>query len=366
MLVPIVAIRGGEAFTFEGGPAVTVDDLSAVRKLGYLGLVTLVLDEAAITAGPTDPLLAAILNLVPCSVGPLPTSDEKAVISWLDKGARTVFFQDPEMSELYALSQLPQERLTAKFTWTQEADGKPSTQLLKSITDSTKIVGTIVVDASVAAASVFASDAGLNEAMLAQLVEVCAGAKLALDAGSTGCVSADQVAELHKNYKKYNYTDVHAQSFVAEEASACPDKCIDVAQAFTGCLRSDRPDGLFTTVVADETGKALGLVYSNAESIRAAIYAGRGVYWSRSRGGLWRKGDTSGAWQDLWGLSIDCDSDALLFTVHQHGRPIRTLSYVSSHHTLALLLTHRQTSSILPPQHIHLLGTQDSGSWWYS
>ncbi|CAN0484066.1 unnamed protein product, partial [Hapterophycus canaliculatus] len=38
-------------------------------------------------------------------------------------------------------------------------------------------------------------------------------------------------------------------------------------------------------------------VYSNSASIRASMESGRGVYWSRSRGGLWRKGDTSGAWQ---------------------------------------------------------------------
>eukprot|EP00966_Prymnesium_polylepis_P199830 4631109-Prymnesium_polylepis.2 len=39
------------------------------------------------------------------------------------------------------------------------------------------------------------------------------------------------------------------------------------------------------------------LVYSSAESIAAAMRCGRGVYWSRSRNGLWRKGDSSGAWQ---------------------------------------------------------------------
>ncbi|CAM9917187.1 unnamed protein product [Choristocarpus tenellus] len=72
---------------------------------------------------------------------------------------------------------------------------------------------------------------------------------------------------------------------------------VDAANALISCLRTDRPDGLFTTVVCDATGVALGLVYSNAESIRASLSCGRGVYWSRSRGGLWRKGDTSGAWQ---------------------------------------------------------------------
>jgi len=74
--------------------------------------------------------------------------------------------------------------------------------------------------------------------------------------------------------------------------------------------------------VVDELGGApLGLVYSSAESIAAAMRCGRGVYWSRSRNGLWRKGDSSGAWQTLHRIGLDCDHDALRFTVTQHGEP---------------------------------------------
>ena len=94
---------------------------------------------------------------------------------------------------------------------------------------------------------------------------------------------------------------------------------LDVGACAAACARSDRPDGLFTTVVADECGRALGLVYSSAESVAEAVRCGRGVYYSRSRGGLWRKGDTSGNYQELLALRLDCDGDALLFTVRQRG-----------------------------------------------
>jgi len=58
---------------------------------------------------------------------------------------------------------------------------------------------------------------------------------------------------------------------------------LDIGSCFAACARSDRPDGLFATVVADECGKALGLVYSSSESIAEAVRCGRGVYYSRSR-----------------------------------------------------------------------------------
>ena len=96
---------------------------------------------------------------------------------------------------------------------------------------------------------------------------------------------------------------------------------VDGVDAFLACLRTDRSDGLFTTVVVDECNVALGLVYSSGESVRASVAEQRGIYYSRSRGGLWRKGDSSGAVQELVGLDMDCDSDALRFIVRQRGSP---------------------------------------------
>jgi len=94
-----------------------------------------------------------------------------------------------------------------------------------------------------------------------------------------------------------------------------------VIDAFIACLRTDRIDGLYTTVVCDEYMKCLGLVYSNKESIRAAILEKRGIYYSRSRQSLWRKGDSSGMHQTLLQLKVDCDQDALQYIVKQHGSP---------------------------------------------
>lgn len=84
-------------------------------------------------------------------------------------------------------------------------------------------------------------------------------------------------------------------------------------------IRSDRPDGLFPTVVCDEHEKCLGLVYSSKESIERALKLGRGVYYSRSRQEVWVKGESSGDTQELISIKIDCDADALQFVIRQNG-----------------------------------------------
>ncbi|KAF9922962.1 trifunctional histidinol dehydrogenase, partial [Modicella reniformis] len=93
---------------------------------------------------------------------------------------------------------------------------------------------------------------------------------------------------------------------------------LNLGEAFMATIVSDRPDGLFPTVVVDEQGISLGLVYSSLESVVESFRTRKGFYFSRSRG-LWHKGASSGATQDLIKIHVDCDSDALQFTVHQHG-----------------------------------------------
>lgn len=101
--------------------------------------------------------------------------------------------------------------------------------------------------------------------------------------------------------------------------ASADSKALDASQLFLAGAVSDRPDGLFTTIVADTRGVTLGMVYSSRESVAESLKTGRGVYHSRKRG-LWYKGDTSGDIQELVNVSFDCDSDCLLFTVVQNGR----------------------------------------------
>lgn len=90
-----------------------------------------------------------------------------------------------------------------------------------------------------------------------------------------------------------------------------------IADFFKMVLVTDRPDGLWPTVIVDPLSIALGLAYSNYESLLYAIEHRCGTYWSRSRDGLWIKGETSGATQQLLGMRLDCDRDCLRFQVTQ-------------------------------------------------
>lgn len=80
------------------------------------------------------------------------------------------------------------------------------------------------------------------------------------------------------------------------------------------------PDGLVPAIAQQhETGEVLMLAWMNREAVRATLAEGRACYWSRSRRALWRKGETSGQVQRLHELRVDCDGDAVLLLVDQHG-----------------------------------------------
>ena len=79
-------------------------------------------------------------------------------------------------------------------------------------------------------------------------------------------------------------------------------------------------DGLVPAVAQQyDTGEVLMMAWMNADAVRETLASGAACYWSRSRGKLWRKGESSGQTQALKELRIDCDGDTLLLQVDQKG-----------------------------------------------
>ena len=79
-------------------------------------------------------------------------------------------------------------------------------------------------------------------------------------------------------------------------------------------------DGLVAAVTQDAaSGRVLTVAWMNREALKRTVESGEAVYWSRSRGKLWRKGEESGNVQKVVEVRLDCDADAILLKVEQAG-----------------------------------------------
>ena len=83
-------------------------------------------------------------------------------------------------------------------------------------------------------------------------------------------------------------------------------------------------NGILPAVTVDENGEVLMLAFMNTEALERTMRTGMMHYWSRSRQKLWMKGEESKHFQYVLGLYVDCDSDSLLFKVHQVGPACHT------------------------------------------
>ena len=79
-------------------------------------------------------------------------------------------------------------------------------------------------------------------------------------------------------------------------------------------------DGLIPAIAQDfRSGRVLMVAWMNREALSLTASEGRGIYWSRSRRKLWRKGEESGHIQKLHELRLDCDGDVVILQVEQIG-----------------------------------------------
>ncbi len=79
-------------------------------------------------------------------------------------------------------------------------------------------------------------------------------------------------------------------------------------------------DGLVPAIAQDAaSGRILMMAWMNRESLALTAESGKAVYWSRSRGTLWRKGESSGHEQLVKNIQLDCDGDTIVLSVTQQG-----------------------------------------------
>lgn len=306
MIIPSMDIVGGKIVqstaardkNVEGGdPSIVAESFALAGEVAVVDL------DAALDRGNNKALIEKLVRSYPCRVGG-GIRDISSATAWLDAGAERVVLGTK--ADLSLLSTLPKSRTIAALDvkggkvvtdgWTVNT-GKTVFERMVELKDG--VGGFLVTDADR-----MGKEGGPDMAFAKELVSA-AGKKTKITLAG-GIATPSQIAELDK------------LGVDAQVGMALYNGTLNLADGIIAPVRTDRQDGLFATVVVDELGQALGLVYSNLESVREAVRLKLGAYHSRNRG-LWVKGLTSGNTQTLLGIRLDCDRDALYFMVRQGG-----------------------------------------------
>ena len=305
MIIPSIDLVQGDAVQLIGGKEHALnagDPRPLARRFGRVGEVALIDLDAALGRGDNAETIRELLQLGRFRVGGGIRSVE-AARGWLDAGAAAVILGTAARPDV--LRQLPRERVWAALDCVGDevVDHGWTRQTGRAVLDQIAELRPYVAGFLVTFVEREGRMTGIDIDRVRELAAAAGDCQLTV---AGGIATTDEIAQL-------DAIGVDAQVGMALYTGA-----MELADAFAAPLVSDRPDGLFPTVVCDERGTALGLAYSDTESIRVALDEGIGCYHSRKRG-LWRKGATSGATQELVGIDVDCDRDTLRFRVRQTG-----------------------------------------------
>lgn len=305
MIVPSIDIVSGRVVQLVGGEDLALeagDPRPLLRRFSRVGEVAVVDIDAARGEGDNAELIVELCRTAPIRVGG-GIRDLDRVRWWLDAGAERVVIGTAATPEL--LSRLPAERVVVALDARQGEvvthgwRTRTGRDLIESVTEFAGLCGGFLVTFVEREGRLRGTDLELAE----KVIDSAGQTRVTIAGGIT---TPEEVATLD------------ALGADAQVGMSLYTGALHLADGFAAPLRSERSDGLWPTVVADQGGTALGLAWSSSDSLREAIDTGTGVYHSRSRG-RWAKGETSGATQELVSVSLDCDRDAILFTVHQHG-----------------------------------------------
>ncbi|HYS22143.1 MAG TPA: phosphoribosyl-ATP diphosphatase [Gemmatimonadales bacterium] len=293
-----VQLRQGRELMLDGG-----DPLARLDEFAVAGEVAVVDLDAARGHGSNADLLREMVRRAPCRVGGGIRSLD-AARAWLDAGAAKIVLGTAASAELCA--RLPRERVIAAV----DAEGgevvvdgwrtRTGVSVLERIAQLAPTVGGFLFTQVEREGTM----GGCDLDAVRRVVAAAGGARVTAAGGIT---TPAEIAELDR------------LGADAQVGMALYTGRLSLGSALAAPLARPVEDGVWPTVVCDELGRTLGLVWSTRESLERAVTERRGIYWSRSRSAVWVKGETSGSTQELLRVDLDCDRDALRFTVRQHG-----------------------------------------------
>ncbi|MGD9507151.1 MAG: phosphoribosyl-ATP diphosphatase [Geminicoccaceae bacterium] len=306
MIVPSIDLQGGQTVQLVGGAAKAIDagdPTPIAERFSLAGEIAVIDLDAAMRKGSNAALIEGLLPRFACRVGG-GIRDVETAVRWLDQGARKVILGTAARPEI--LSRLPRERVIAAL------DARHGEVVVEGWQEGTgRGILERIAELKPYAAGFLVTFVELEGRMGGTNLEL---ARAVVDAAGEDCqVTIAGGVTTAKEIRALDTLGADAQVGMALYTGR-----LDLADAIMAPLVTDRPDGLYPTVVVDERGLCLGLVYSSRESIREAVRRKMGIYQSRSRG-LWVKGETSGAVQELLRIDLDCDRDGPRFVVRQHG-----------------------------------------------
>jgi phosphoribosyl-ATP pyrophosphohydrolase len=308
MIVPSIDIMGGRAvqlrrgrdFVLDGG-----DPLERLDEFSVAGEVAVVDLDAALGRGSNTDLIRQLVRRAPCRVGG-GIRDVDTARAWLDAGAMQVMIGTAATPDFCGA--LPRERVIAAVDAERNeivVNGwrtRTGVDVIVRVRELAPVVGGFLFTQVDKEGMMDGFDLGAVERVVqAATID---GARVTAAGGVT---TASDVAALDS---------IGAD---AQIGMALYSGRLSLGDAVAAPLTKPLPGDVWPTVVCDEAGRTLGLVWSTRESLARAVVERRGIYWSRSRQAIWEKGATSGNTQELVRVDLDCDRDALRFTVRQRG-----------------------------------------------
>jgi phosphoribosyl-AMP cyclohydrolase / phosphoribosyl-ATP pyrophosphohydrolase len=306
MIVPSIDIMGGRAVQLRRGREFVLDGGDPIERLeefSVAGDVAVVDLDAALGQGSNAELIRGLVRRAPCRVGG-GIRDLETARRWLDAGAVQLMIGTAATPEF--CGSLPRERVIAAV------DANHGEVVVEGWRKQTNVPVLERVRALAPVVSGFlftqvekeGEMRGFDGRAVEAVVRAAEGARVVAAGGIT---TPAEVAELDR-------LGADAQVGIALYTGK-----LSLGDAIAAPLVKPLPGDVWPTVVCDEAGHTLGLVWSTRESVGRAVAERRGIYWSRSRQCVWVKGETSGTTQQLMRVDLDCDRDALRFTVRQAG-----------------------------------------------
>ncbi len=292
-----VQLRQGRDFALDGG-----DPMERLEQFSPVGEVAVIDLDAALGKGSNKALIKKMAKHASIRVGGGIRSQDAAT-EWLDAGAAKVIIGTRASPDFFR--NLPRERMIAAVDALRGevvVDGwrsRTGTNLLDQIALLAPFVGGFLLTQVEHEGGM----AGFDMELVRQAHETANGVPITAAGGIT---FADEIGELDQ------------LGLDAQIGMALYSGKLSLGASVAACLRKPVDGRLWPTIVCDELGSVLGLVWSTRESVAQTIDTRRGIYFSRSRDQLWIKGETSGATQQLKTVSLDCDRDSLRVTVQQN------------------------------------------------